>query len=240
MQQQASLTQSPIAKTLFLFSLPILLSNALQSINQLINSMWIGRLLGVDALAATATTNILMFFLISSIFGIAMATVILIGQHIGAQNITEAKRIVGTSSISFFVLSVVLSGIGIVCTSQILNLLGTPSNIKHLAISYTQILFLGLPFLFGYNLPMAILRGSGDSKTPFYFLLLSVGLDILLNPLLILEMGPFPRMGISGSALATWIAQCFSLLALVLYLYRTKYMLRIRANELHLLRWIGK
>jgi putative MATE family efflux protein len=83
---------------------------------------------------------------------------------------------------------------------------------------------------------MAALRGAGDSKTPFKYLVLSVVLDILLNPLLIFGLGPVPRLGIAGSATATLIAQAASLAALLVHLYRTKHFLRIRRRELSLFR----
>jgi putative MATE family efflux protein len=83
---------------------------------------------------------------------------------------------------------------------------------------------------------MAVLRGSGDAKTPFYFLLLSALLDVLLNPLLIAGIGPFPKMGIGGSATATFIAQFISFVLLLIYLYAKKYFLRITRQDLHLLR----
>ncbi|TNJ64458.1 MATE family efflux transporter [Paenibacillus hemerocallicola] len=230
-----SLTEGPIAKTLFLFSLPILLGNVLQSLNGSINAVWIGKFLGEQALAATSNANILMFLLISSIFGIAMAAVILIGQNLGAKRVEEAKRVVGTSVVFFAALSIVVGGIGVIFSPAILSWMNTPPDAMELAVAYTRILFAGVPFMFGYNLVMAVLRGSGDAKTPFYFLLLSAGLDVVLNPLLIQGMGPFPQMGISGSAIATFIAQLVSFGLLIVYLYAKKYFLRITRNDLHLL-----
>jgi putative MATE family efflux protein len=98
------------------------------------------------------------------------------------------------------------------------------------------IIFLVLPFSGGLFFLMAVLRGAGDSKTPFIYLFLSVALDIALNPLLIFGWGPVPRLGIAGSALATLIAQAVSCLALLLHLYRTKHFLRVQRNELFLLK----
>jgi putative MATE family efflux protein len=231
-----SLTEGPIAKTLFLFSLPILLGNVLQSLNGSINAIWIGKFLGEQALAATSNANILMFLLISAIFGIAMAAVILIGQNLGAKRVEEAKKVVGTSAVFFMLLSLIVAAIGLIFSSEILDLMNTPPDAKEFAVAYTRIIFAGVPFIFGYNLIMAVLRGSGDAKTPFYFLLLSAGLDVALNPLLIVGIGPFPKLGISGSALATFIAQSVSFGLLVIYLYRKKYFLRITKDDLHMLR----
>lgn len=230
-----SLTEGPIAKTLFVFSLPILLGNVLQSLNGSINAMWIGNLLGEQALAATSNANILMFLLISSIFGIAMAAVILIGQNLGAGRNEEAKRVVGTSTVFFALLSIVVGGLGVIFSPSILAWMNTPPDAMGLAVAYTRILFAGVPFMFGFNLVMAVLRGSGDAKTPFYFLLLSAVLDVILNPLLIEGIGPLPRMGISGSAVATFIAQSISFALLLAYLYAKKYFLRITRTDLHLL-----
>ncbi len=79
---------------------------------------------------------------------------------------------------------------------------------------------------------MAVLRGAGDSKTPFYFMLLSVGIDIALNPLFIFGLGPVPRLGIAGSALATFVAQAVSLAALIRHLYRRRHVLCLHQDEL--------
>jgi putative MATE family efflux protein len=231
-----SLTEGPIAKTLFLFSLPILFGNVLQSLNGSINTVWIGRFLGETALAATSNANIIMFFLISAIFGLAMASVILIGQNLGAKRVDEAKKVVGTSVVFFLLLSLIVAAIGFMFSHTILDWMNTPPDAKTLAVSYTRIIFAGVPFIFGFNLVMAVLRGSGDAKTPFYFLLMSAVLDVGLNPLLIQGVGPFPRMGIAGSATATFIAQFVSLVLLIVHLYRKQYFLRITRADLRLLR----
>lgn len=231
-----SLTEGPIAKTLILFSLPILLGNVLQTLNGSINAVWIGKYLGEGALAATSNANIIMFFLISSIFGFAMAAVILIGQNLGAKKTHEAKKVVGTSTVFFLILSILVAAFGLLFSTTILTWMNTPPDVKDLAVTYTRILFAGVPFMFGFNLIMAILRGSGDAKTPFYFLLLSAILDVILNPLLIDGIGPFPKMGIAGSAVATFIAQLISFVLLIMYLYRKKYFLRITKDDLPLLR----
>lgn len=231
-----SLTEGPIAKTLILFSLPILLGNVLQTLNGSINAVWIGKYLGEGALAATSNANIIMFFLISSIFGFAMAAVILIGQNLGAKKTHEAKKVVGTSTVFFLILSILVAAFGLLFSTTILTWMNTPPDVKDLAVTYTRILFAGVPFMFGFNLIMAILRGSGDAKTPFYFLLLSAILDVILNPVLIDGIGPFPKMGIAGSAVATFISQLISFVLLIMYLYRKKYFLRITKEDLPLLR----
>jgi len=231
-----SLIEGPITKTLILFSIPMLMGNILQTLNGSINAMWLGKFLGEGAIAATSNANLIMFFLMSSIFGFAMASVILIGQNLGAKKVEEAKRVVGTSSVFFMALSIILAVLGLLFSTTILKWMNTPADVIDMAITYTTIMFAGVPFMFGFNLIMAYLRGSGDAKTPFYFLLLSAVLDVILNPLLIEGMGPFPRMGIAGSATATFFAQAVSIVALIIYLYKKKYFLRITRNDTHMLR----
>src|SRR5580700_5257040 len=114
--------------------------------------------------------------------------------------------------------------------------MSTPPDSLELAVAYMRVIFLALPFLYLYAFVMAVLRGAGDSKTPFYFMLLSVGIDIALNPVFIFGLGPAPRLGIAGSALATFIAQAVSLAALIRHLYRRHHVLCLHREELKLLK----
>ncbi len=168
-----NLTEGPIAKKLLLFALPVLMGNVLQSLNGTINSIWVGNYLGESAFAATSNANNIMFFLLSLVFGIGMASTILIGQSIGAQNEEQAKRVVGTSALFFVTLAVIITVIGFIFSSTILEWMQTPKDAMPYAIAYLRIIFVGVPFMFFYNFVMMIMRGAGDSKTPFYFLLLS-------------------------------------------------------------------
>jgi putative MATE family efflux protein len=104
------------------------------------------------------------------------------------------------------------------------------------AVAYLRIIFAGIPFLFLYTFVMMVLRGAGDSKTPFWFLLLSVALDIALNPLLIFGAGPIPALGIAGSATATLLAQVASVVALIGYLHHRRHPLFLHAGERRYLR----
>jgi putative MATE family efflux protein len=153
---------------------------------------------------------------------------------VGAKNIAQAKRVVGTSAVFFLGLSLVMSLLGFALTHFLVAWLGTPADALPFALTYMRIIFLALPFMGGLFFLMAVLRGAGDSKTPFVYLCMAVVLDIALNPLLIFGWGPIPRFGIAGSASATLIAQALSLLALVVHLYRTHHFLCIRRNELSL------
>ena len=231
-----SLTEGSIRVGLYRFALPILFANILQSLNGSVNSIWVGRYLGEAALTATSNANTVMFLLIGAAFGIALAATILIGQCIGANNIAETKRVVGTSATFFVGISVAMAVAGLLLCRPLLIAMSTPADSLPLAVDYMRIIFLAVPCLYMYAFIMAVLRGAGDSKTPFYFMLLSVVIDIALNPVFIFGVGPIPRLGIAGSALATFIAQAVSLTALIYHLYRRQHFLCLHKQELHLLK----
>ncbi len=225
----AALVEGPVGRTLILFSLPILASNILQSLNTSINAAWIGHMIGPLALAASANANALVFFLISLGFGIALAATILIGQSLGARDIAQAKRVMGTSYLFFGGLSVAIAAIGFLLAPQFMQAMHTPPDAIALASGYLRIIFLAIPALFVSTFLTMALRGAGNSRTPFYFMMLSAALDVGLNPLLIAGFGPFPRLGIAGSALATTIAQWLTLFLLLLWLRAKRHIL-----------WVGR
>jgi len=233
---QRSLTEGSIPVALFRFALPILFANVLQSLNGSVNSVWVGRFLGEAALTATSNANTVMFLLIGAAFGVAMAATIIIGQTIGANDIAETKRVIGTSATFFAAISVAMAVAGLILSRPLLIAMSTPADSLPLAVTYMRVIFLALPCLYMYAFVMAVLRGAGDSKTPFYFMLLSVGIDIALNPVFIFGLGPVPRLGIAGSALATFVAQAVSLTALIRHLYRRRHLLCLHGDELALLK----
>jgi len=231
-QSVHDLTKGPIGRQLLTFTLPILLGNILQSLNASVNTIWVGHYLGPSALSATSNVNAILFLLMGSAFGVAMAATILIGQQIGRRQLDEAKRIVGASGFFFVGVSIAIAVIGLVTQEWLLGVMKLPSDALPLARAYLQVIYLALPFIFLYTYVIAILRGAGDSKTPFLFLIVSVGLDIALNPLLMFGVGSWHGFGIAGSALATLIANVVTLLALIARLYQRNDPLCLRGAEL--------
>jgi putative MATE family efflux protein len=230
------LTQGPIFRTLLVFSLPVLGANLLQSSAGAINAIWVGRFLGETALAATSNANILLFLLLGAIFGVGIAATVLIGQSIGRRDEDAAKRVVGTTATFFAFASAVIALFGYLFTPSILALMGTPAEARPLAEAYLRVIFLALPAMYFFSFLMMALRGAGDSRTPFWFMLLAAGLDVVLNPLLIVGMGPLPRMGIAGAAMATLVSQSVALVAMLGWIYARRYPLRLTGGELGYLR----
>lgn len=233
---RGDLTKGSIGPTLLKFALPTLASSILQSLNGTINAIWVGRFLGEGALAATSNANMVMFLLMSFVFGFGMASTILIGQAWGRRDVDEARRVFGTVAASFAVIAVLIGFAGYYLSGSILHLLGTPGDAAPLALAYLRVIFLAMPALLLLTLLMMALRGSGDSMTPLWFMLVAVILDSGLNPVFILGLGPAPKMGIAGSATATLIANYSALIALLAFMYLRDLPLRLRGHELRYLR----
>lgn len=229
------LTTGPIGRNLLLFALPILGGNIAQSLNGSVNAIWIGRFLGEDALTAAANANNIMFFLIGSVFGIGMAATILIAQAMGAHDTAQARRVMGTSATFFIGISVLIAACGWWLARHLLAWMDTPAASLPLAEAYLRVIFLAMPALYAFAFLAAALRGAGDSRTPFRFLLLAVLMDIALNPVLIFGIGPFPELGIAGSAWATLFSQGMALAGLLLYLRRKRHVLWLGRTDAALL-----
>lgn len=233
--RQRDLTTGPVAKTLFLFALPSLGVNILQSANGSVNAVFVGRFLGERALAATANANMTMFLMFATMFGFAMATTILIGQAMGRRDIADVRRTIGAATGIFTLLGLLTAVLGWIFAPDILHLLATPKDAFPLALTYLRIIFLGMPFSFLGVLLTSAMRGVGDAVTPLWNTVLNVILDAGLNPVFILGLGPVPAMGIAGSATASVLATLISVSVLVWQIYRRDITIRLRGEEL---RWL--
>ena len=230
-QQSLDLLSGPISRTLVLFALPTLGSNLLNSLNGSINSMWVGRYLGESALAATANANLVMFLMFSGMFGMGMAAAMLVGQATGRGDLQQVRRVIGATSGLFVVGGVVIGAFGYAVAPAILRALAISADVFPLALEYLRMMFLTMPSVFLFVLLTMALRGTGDSMTPMWFMLLGSALDVALNPLLIVGPGAFPALGIAGSALATLIASYLSCAALVAYIYAKDLPIRLRGGD---------
>ncbi|MDT7934639.1 MAG: MATE family efflux transporter [Sphingomonadaceae bacterium] len=234
------LTQGPIGRTLLTFALPVIGGNLLQSLNATINSIWVGRLLGDVALAATGNANQIFFLLLSAGIGFGMAATILIGQALGRRDLDSAKAIVGATAAFFTVIAIVIGLGGAALTTPLLHAMGTPAAVLPLARDYLRVIFLAMPILYLNVFAGMALRGAGDSKTPFRFMLVGAVLDVLCNPLLIHGWGPIPALGIMGAALSTLISQTIAFVALLVHLARRQSPLLLRGADRKLIKLGGR
>ncbi|MGF9966484.1 MATE family efflux transporter [Bacillus rhizoplanae] len=213
-----------------MFLIPLLLSNVLQSLGQLFGMVVVGRWLGINDLAAISAFFPLFFLLISFVIGIGSGSSILIGQAFGARNEDRLKAIVGTTLTFTFVLGVILAVVGSMFAMDIMRLVGTPENIIDISVHYARILFISMPVLFLYFAYTTFMRGTGDSKTPFYFLIVSTGLNMALLPILIFGWLGLPKLGVYGAAYASVISTIVTFIILLVYLRKTKHPLQFDAT----------
>ncbi|MCP1123305.1 MATE family efflux transporter [Bacillus sp. 3103sda1] len=222
-----------------MFLIPLLLSNVLQSLGQLFGMVVVGRWLGINDLAAISAFFPLFFLLISFVIGIGSGSSILIGQAFGARNEERLKAIVGTTLTFTFVLGAILAVVGSMFAMDIMRLVGTPENIIDISVHYARILFIFMPVLFLYFAYTTFMRGTGDSKTPFYFLIVSTGLNMALLPILIFGWLGLPKLGVYGAAYASVISTIVTFIILLIYLRKTKHPLQFDATVRKYLRMDG-
>ncbi|HEY9236865.1 MAG TPA: MATE family efflux transporter [Phenylobacterium sp.] len=225
------LTQGPIGKTLIIFALPVLGSNILQSLNGSANAIWVSHVLGEAALTATVNANNIFFLMLGAVFGMTMAANLLISQSVGGKDLAMVKRVVGSATTFFFILSLTVGVAGFLLTPSILRVMNTPPDATRDAITYLRVIFVAMPFMYFFSFVMMAQRGAGDSRTPFWFSVCATSMDVILNPMLITGFGPFPRLGIAGSATATLISQTVTLTVMLIHLYRSDSVLILKRQD---------
>ncbi|MFC9419175.1 MATE family efflux transporter [Bacillus mobilis] len=230
----------PIWKSMSMFLVPLLLSNVLQSIGQLFGMVVVGRGLGVNDLAAISAFFPLFFLLVSFVIGIGSGSSILIGQAFGAKNEDRLKAIVGTTLTFTFIIGVVLAIVGSIFAMDIMRLMGTPENIIEISVHYARILFISMPVLFLYFAYTTFMRGTGDSKTPFYFLIVSTALNMILLPILIFGWLGAPKLDVYGAAYASVISTVITFIVMLVYLKKKNHPLQLDSTVRKYLRMDGE
>jgi putative MATE family efflux protein len=245
-QAGRDLTTGSIPWHVVAFSMPMLAGNLLQTAYSLINAFWVGKFLGTTALAAITVSLPAVFVLIAVAAGITLATNILIAQYFGAREWPGIKRVVQTSVVLVGGLSFVFLALGLLLAARLLKAINAPPEVLPAATAYMRIFLWTLPFGFGIFLIGSMLRGIGDSQTPVYFQTVSVGLNTVLDPLLMFGWLGFPRLGLNGTAYASIISQAAAVAALMIYVQRKRQLvtpewrrLRIDAPTAWLLVKIG-
>lgn len=192
----------PLWQRFAIFLLPLMASNILQALSGTFNSIFIGQMIGVEALASLATFFPILFFLISFIIGLSAGSTILIGQAWGARNLVRVKQVTGTTMTTAIVLGLVVAIIGGIWIEDIMSLLGAPENIRQTAVDYGRIMFLGMPGFFLFLIVTSIMRGVGDTITPLFSLVLSMIVGVILTPALIQGWWGLPQLGVNAAAWA--------------------------------------
>jgi putative MATE family efflux protein len=220
----------PMWQIFLVFLVPLMVSNILQSASQTFASIFLGRLIGVNALAAVSAVFPVVFLLFSFLIGIASGSTVLIGQAYGARDEHRVKKVAGTVLGATMAFAFFIAAFGAIVSPWMLKALGTPHEILATSDMYTRILFLGAPVMFPYLVYTTFLRGTGDSQTPLWFLALNTVLSIFFTPMLIRGWFGLPQLGVLSSAISNIMSQSISFGALLLVLWRTRHPLRFDAE----------
>jgi putative MATE family efflux protein len=222
----------PMWQILLVFLVPLMLSNALQSAQTTMAYIWIGRLISTQALGAVSAVFPIVFLLFSFVFGVSSGASVLVGQAFGANDHHKVKRVAGTVIAAALYLGIVVAVIGNLGSPTILGWLHTPPDIIGQADAYARVLFLTMPIFFVYFVYATILRGTGDSTTPFYALIVSAVLAIVITPLFIVGVFGLPKLGVAGAAVAGGVANATALGWLLYYLDRRDHLLKFDRETL--------
>ncbi len=206
-----------------------MLGMLLQAMYNIIDTIFIG-MLGPKELAAIAITFPVVFVFIAMGTGLSVGSTILISQNIGAKKLKKASNAAEHSLLISTIIGIIVAIFGIVFSEPVFLFMGATSEILPMTLEYSRLIFIGFIFMFIGFIAQGILRAEGDSKTSFKINLIAIGLNIVLDPLLIFGIFGFPELGITGAAIATVISRIIGTTMILLYLYKGKAQTKICFN----------
>ena len=205
-QSELDLTDGSIPESLFFISFPIVITNLLQVGYNLADTFWLGRY-STEALAAISLGFPLVYLFISLGLGLTVAGSVLVAQHTGAGE-SDAAEYAASQTVVFTLLAGLGLGVlGFRFVETLLQVFSAEPTVLALAVDYMEVISLGLPFLFGFTVFIALMRGAGDTVTPMLVMLGTVVVNVVIDPLLIFGVGPIPELGVEGAAIATVFAR---------------------------------
>jgi putative MATE family efflux protein len=227
--ENRQIIEGVIWKELLIFFFPILLGTFFQQLYNTVDAIIVGRALGKAALAAVGgATGYLVNFLVNFFVGLSSGATVVIAQYFGAGDPESTEQAVHTSMFLSLAAGVVMSLLGIVAAPWALRVLNSPPEVLPLASDYLQIFYGGMIFMFIYNMGASVLRARGDSKRPFYLLVLCTVVNIFGDLLFVVRL----KMGVAGAAYATVISQMVSAAGVCLFLMREKGPFRLSFKRL--------
>lgn len=216
--ESRDLIHGSIAKSIFWFSIPLLVGNLFQQLYNTFDSYVVGNYVSKQALAAVGASSPIINMLIGFFMGLATGAGVIIAQYYGANDHERLKKAVHSSAALTLVMAIFLTVLGILGTNPMLHAVGTPSDVLPESSMYLTIYFAGITFTLIYNMGSGILRAIGDSKRPLYFLVIACIINIFLDFLFV----KFLHLGVAGAGYATLIAQAISAIMVVYVLMNEK------------------
>jgi len=229
---QSLVNQQKLWKTFLIFLLPLIATNILQNLSGTINTIFVGQMMGVNAIAAVAVFFPILFCLLAFVIGLSSGATVLVGQAWGAQNIEKVRCVVGSTLFMTLIGGSIIALLGVFFAEHILLALGTDPQVMHLSLPYVQWMLAGSPLLFIYIIYTSILRGVGDSTTPLIVSGMTIVIGLFVTPVLIAGYFGFPKMGIIAPAIATIVGYLAVLIFLPLYLNKKDHPLKLDSHLL--------
>ncbi|WOC15723.1 MATE family efflux transporter [Pseudochrobactrum sp. MP213Fo] len=229
--------QQGLWRSYMLIFLPMLLSNILQAASGTLNGVFVGRMMGVDALAAMSAFAPVFFLFLGLIIGLGAGATVLIGQAWGARDMVKLHGIAGSAVAMVLVVSLSVAVLGGFFASHLMALLGTPSAILEVSSHYARIMMLGTPVIFMLWLMSNMSRGVGDAVSPLWALVIATAVAMVLTPLFIKGWLGFPQLGVMSAAVSTVIANAIALLWLIWFWHRRRHPMAFTRQFLALIRF---
>lgn len=220
----------PLFSNIIVFSIPLILTGILQLLYSTVNIVIAGRFIGSNALAAVGSTTSLINLIINLFIGLSIGASVVMANFYGADRQTDANETVHTSVAVSTVSGIILTIFGILAAKPLLQTMGTPDEVLEYAVLYMKIYFLGMPASMIFNFSSAILRATGDTRRPLYFLSISGVVNVALNLMFVIIF----HMDIAGVAAATVISQYISAVLILLSLAGSDGCIRLRRRKIRI------
>lgn len=228
--RRGDLTEGSIPGAIAVLAMPMLVAGMLQNLQSIIDLFWVGRL-GPGAVASVSMSGTILFLLSPLLMGVSTGTIALVARAIGAGQHEEANRAAGQSLMLALVLGVLSAVVGLLLSAKAFHLLQAPEEIVADGVAYLRIMLVGSFTMFVLFIGNSALQGAGDAVTPMWIMGMANVLNMVLDPLFIFGLGPFPRLGVRGAAIATVLAQAAAAAIALSWLFGGKTTLHIRRSE---------
>jgi len=228
------MTTGAITPKLFHLSWPLVLGNLLQTVYNLADMFWVGQIPGDEGVGVAAVSLMfpLSWMFVSTAMGLTAATISLVSQYVGADERRRADRVVAQSILLAVAVSSILAAIGLYFRRPILRLMGAQGPVFVDSLVYIEVIFLTLPLTFLFFVFRSSLQGAGDTRTAMWLVLISAGLNVVLDPFVILGWGPFPALGTRGAAIATFASRGVATLSGIYILLDGTYGVKLYIGDL--------
>lgn len=221
------LSKGNVVRQLVLFAFPFLVSSIVQSLYNVADMLIVGNFSGTASMSGVNIGGQVTFILTNIVVGLCSGGTVLVAQYLGAKRPKDMEDTIATLMSTLLAAGVIITVLMLVLRNQVLSLIKTPAESFEEASRYLTVTVIGIIFIFGYNVLSAVMRGMGDSKRPFYFVLIACVTNIFLDLLLVAGLG----MGAFGAAVATVFSQALSMIFCIIYLVKHDFIFDFKPSS---------